>query len=734
MTKTAADIYRYKFDPNSDVAAANVLRFVGHNRDVLEIGAGPGSISRPLVEVNGCRLTAVEIDPASGEILQQFCELVIPLDLNDPSWPEALGARRFDNVVIADVLEHLYDPWGNLSRAAKLLNDKGSVIVSLPHAGHATVLGCLLGNDFEYRDSGLLDRTHIRFFGMRNIQDLFEGAELKIIDFAYVILKPEETEFASRWADLPSWTKPALESGDFSDVYQVVIRAEPIDRRPATQGKRLLDHAAPRAHKLKYVAFYLPQFYPIPENDAWWGKGFTEWTNTIKARPLFPGHYQPHVPADLGYYDLRERDVQRKQIAIAKQYGIDAFCFHYYWFNGRRLLDKPVDEFLSDEKADIEFCLCWANENWTRKWDASEHEILIAQDYSPTSDIKFIESLIPYFQDRRYLRVGGAPVLVVYRPQHMPNARETASRWRDYCRAHGIGEIHLVAALTHGNRDFEQFGYDAGVEFPPHNVQVRNLADKILSETPPSYVVAYGDVTSQFIACDYTKRRVYRTVFPSWDNTARVQERALVVLDGTPENYKRWLYASSCKTVDERLPNDRLLFINAWNEWAEGCHLEPDQRYGRGFLEATLQVKTEKSYINSTKHQNVEELLREATELKKKPKPLRRAKAFGLFLRAGRLLRASQREHEVILRKVRDSGLFDAKYYLEHNEDVRVSGVDPLSHFIEHGVYELRNPSHFFDVKLYLLSNPDVRAARVNPLLHYIEHGQKEGRRPHPER
>src|SRR3984893_17230292 len=645
---SSVDIYRYKFDPNSDVAAANVLRFVGHNRDVLEIGAGVGSISRPLVEVNGCRLTAVEIDPGSGEILKQFCELVIPLDLNDPSWPEALGARRFDNVVIADVLEHLYDPWGNLSRAAKLLNDKGSVVVSLPHAGHATVLGCLFGNDFEYRDWCLLDRTHIRFFGMKNIQDLFEGAGLKIIAFAYAVLEPEETEFASRWAELPSWTKAALESGDFSDVYQVVIQAEPIDRRPARQGKRLLDYAAPRAHKLKYVAFYLPQFYPIPENDAWWGKNFTEWTNTSKARPLFPDHYQPHVPADLGYYDLRVRDVQRKQIAIAKQYGIDAFCFYYYWFNGRRLLDRPLDEFLLDDKADIEFCLCWTNENWTRKWDASdasENEILIAQDYSLTSDIKFIESLIPYFQDRRYLRVGGAPVLVVYGPQHMPNARQTASRWRDYCRALGIGEIHLVAALTYGNKDFEQFGYDAGVEFPPHNLEVGNLADKILSEAPLRYVVAYGDVASQFIECDYAKRRVYRTVFPSWDNSARVQERGVVVLDGTAKNYERWLYASSGKTVDELLSNDRLLFINAWNEWAEGCSLEPDQRYGRGFLEATLRVKSEKSFINSAKlegWQNVE-LLREATELKKQPKPLRRAEAFRLFLR-GKLLRASQRE------------------------------------------------------------------------------------------
>jgi len=188
-----------------------------------------------------------------------------------------------------------------------------------------------------------------------------------------------------------------------------------------------LSQALPSTLPATLVAFYLPQFHTFPENDAWWGKGFTEWTNATKARPLFDGHYQPHLPSN-GFYDLRDRHVQHQQIREAKAHGIDAFCFHYYWFGGRRLLERPVDEFLSDKKADIEFCLCWANENWTRAWDASEREILIEQTYSPKNDIDFIESLLPFFRDRRYLRVDGKPLLVVYRPQQIPEPAATVRR------------------------------------------------------------------------------------------------------------------------------------------------------------------------------------------------------------------------------------------------------------------------------------------------------------------
>lgn len=603
QTRSSADIYQYSFDPNSDSAGANVLRLVGHNKSVLELGAGPGSIARLLVEINKCNVTAVERDGACAALLKNFCSNVHQLDLNEPEWPKIFEGRQFENIVIADVLEHLHDPWATLERALPLLRDDGSFVVSLPHVGHASVMACLLDNDFEYRDCGLLDRTHIRFFGIKNIQLLFEEAGLKIADFAFVVRKPEQTEFAKRWATLPSHTKTMLQSADFGNVFQVVLRAERNQLRPTVPGKVLLDHSPTRHHhNLKFIAFYLPQFHPIPENDEWWGEGFTEWTNTSKAQPLFPGHYQPHVPSDLGFYDLRLREVQHEQIAMARQYGIDAFCFHYYWFNGRRLLERPVEEFLKDEKADIEFCLCWANESWSRRWNGSEDDLLIKQEYSLESDVDFINSVIPYFKDRRYLRIDDKPALVVYRPQQIPTPERAAQRWRDRCREAGIGEIHLIAALTFDNSvkrpDFliEELGYDSGVEFPPHGRIAPNISKRLLGDVNVGpQIIDYSDLANQYLALDHSQRRVFRGVVPSWDNTPRRKELSLVLLNADPDKYERWLHEAALKTILERLPSERLVFINAWNEWAEGCHLEPDQRFGKGFLEATSRVKLWKS-------------------------------------------------------------------------------------------------------------------------------------------
>ena len=343
---------------------------------------------------------------------------------------------------------------------------------------------------------------------------------------------------------------------------------------------------------LKYIAFYLPQFHPVPENDSAWGKGFTEWVNVTKATPLFEGHYQPHLPTDLGFYDLRLREVQHQQIDYAKRYGIDAFCFHYYWFEGRRVLERPVEDFLADPAADIEFCLCWANENWTRRWDGHEDDVLIRQTYSPSDDLAFIEALLPYFRDPRYVRIDGAPVLLIYFPQKLPDAPATVARWRQVCREQGIGEIHLVAALTHGNWEFESLGFDAGMEFPPHDPRVSDYKHRLDLFHPVVGAVAwFGDVANRYLSHDYRERLVYRGVFPSWDNSARVQGRGTIVLDGTPENYALWLHRATALTLQERPPSQQLVFINAWNEWAEGCHLEPDRRYGLNFLEATRRVK-----------------------------------------------------------------------------------------------------------------------------------------------
>lgn len=341
----------------------------------------------------------------------------------------------------------------------------------------------------------------------------------------------------------------------------------------------------------RLIAFYLTQFHPTPENDLWWGKGFTEWTNVTKARQLFEGHRQPQLPSDFGFYDLRVRETRNEQIKVAKQYGIDGFCYYYYWFSGKRLLNLPLDDMLSDPESDMPFCLCWANERWTRRWDAADHEVLIAQKYLADDDLNFIKSLVPFFENNRYIRVDDKPFLIVYRPQRLPDARKSAMVWRNYCRTIGLGEIHICAALTHGNEDYDKFGFDSGVEFPPHNLKSSNINHEIkFHNTFRGNVMQYATIAQSYLDRSYGGSRIFRTVFPSWDNTARTKERALVVYNSVPENYEYWL--SSTIDISQQTNKGELVFINAWNEWAEGCHLEPDQWFSHGFLQATLNAKS----------------------------------------------------------------------------------------------------------------------------------------------
>jgi lipopolysaccharide biosynthesis protein len=348
--------------------------------------------------------------------------------------------------------------------------------------------------------------------------------------------------------------------------------------------------------KVKLIAFYLPQFHPIPENDEWWGKGFTEWTNVTKAEPLFEGHLQPHLPADMGFYDLRVPEVMQEQAKLAKAHGINGFCYHYYWFSGKRLLERPLDAMLKNPAVDMPFCLCWANENWTRRWDGDNKKVLIAQKYRPEDDVAFIDDLLPYFKDARYIRLDGAPLLVIYAPQHVPDLRRMTEVWRQHCRDRGVGDIHLCAALVHGNKT-KPDGFDSAVDFPPHNsgASPRNASIKFREKYELSFcgnVLEYQDIARTFLGRSYAGQQHFRTVFPSWDNTARTGERANVVINSSPENYEVWLSRSMQKAAEELPETKRIVFINAWNEWAEGCHLEPDRRYGRAYLEATQRARS----------------------------------------------------------------------------------------------------------------------------------------------
>ena len=346
---------------------------------------------------------------------------------------------------------------------------------------------------------------------------------------------------------------------------------------------------------MRAIAFYLPQFHPIPENDRWWGKGFSEWTNVTRARPNFAGHYQPQLPSDFGFYDLRVPETLEQQAAVAHDHGIHGFCYYYYWFAGKRLLERPVETMRATRRPAFPYCLCWANENWTRRWDGADGEVLIAQNPSRADDERFIRDLLPHLRDARYIRVDGRPLIIVYRIGMLPQPRATAARWREVCRAEGVGELYLCAAKTYDTGDPALYGFDALVEFPPHGITVLPVNASV-EITNPEFEGAIYDyrelVQQQRLARSASAYVIHPTVMPGWDNTARRPNQANIFINATPEIYELWLRDVVARVVERHPPQERLVFINAWNEWAEGAHLEPDQRFGTQYLRATARALT----------------------------------------------------------------------------------------------------------------------------------------------
>lgn len=344
----------------------------------------------------------------------------------------------------------------------------------------------------------------------------------------------------------------------------------------------------PAARPVRVVAFYLPQFHPIPENDAWWGEGFTEWTNVRRGRPLYEGHHQPHVPGDLGYYDLMATPLTMpRQVQMARQHGVDAFCFYVYWFAGHRLLEGPVERFLADPSLDIQFCVCWANENWTRTWDGDERTGLMVQQHSAEDDIAFIDAMAPALLDPRAIRVGGRPLLLVYRPGLLPDPVATAQRWRARCREQGIGEIALAYVRGFETPLPEHIGFDFSVEFPPANSGIPDLTGTFPVDPPfVGKVYDLGAVAARESLLP-AEPGLWRGVCPSWDNTARRPDSGGIMVGSTPELFRSWLVRAGSDTIRRFAdPSERLVWVNAWNEWAEGAHLEPDAEFGYQWLHA----------------------------------------------------------------------------------------------------------------------------------------------------
>jgi len=357
--------------------------------------------------------------------------------------------------------------------------------------------------------------------------------------------------------------------------------------------KKKLSPSTLANNKDKVIAYYLPQFHPFEENNLWWGKGFTEWTNVTKAKALATNHQQPRVPTDFGFYDLRLKENISEQIALAKQIGVESFCLYYYWFNGTVLMDTPIELIYNNRELDTEYCICWANENWTRAWDGQDKEVLIEQTYSDEDDIDFISHVAKYFKDSRYTCVNGKPLLIIYRPSIFPDMKVTLKRWREWCLDNGVGEIHAVM-VQFEDTDPNKYGFDAAVEFPPHQVGSQNVAEfmKFNSNFQGS-VHDYNGMVSNGLNKTDEGYITYKGVTMSWDNTARRQERASFFVNTTPQRTERWLGGiSQCYDNDERDHNNRLIFVNAWNEWAEGTYLEPDAHNGYGYANSVANLKS----------------------------------------------------------------------------------------------------------------------------------------------
>ena len=356
--------------------------------------------------------------------------------------------------------------------------------------------------------------------------------------------------------------------------------------------------------KIKPIAIYLPQFHPIPENDEWWGKGFTEWTNVTKAQPRFEGHYQPHLPSDLGFYDLRLEEARLAQEELAKNFGIYGFCYYHYWFNGKRMLYEPLDRKLKNPKEDLPFMMCWANENWTRTWDGLDKEILLKQEYGFDDDLKHIEYLIPYFKDERYIKVKGKPIFIIYKPNLFPDIEKTISIWRMAVKDAGFSDLYIGFAQNEGNEFMPHInGFDFAFQFQPNSncpagtAYPRTFFQKVMRKIKKelgikvkelNYFIDYSSYMGKQMRSLY-KEDVYPGITPMWDNSARRKDNNLILYDSTPEKYKTWLYFIKENYNWESVP-ENFLFINAWNEWAEGNHLEPCQKWGTKYLEATQEV------------------------------------------------------------------------------------------------------------------------------------------------
>lgn len=350
--------------------------------------------------------------------------------------------------------------------------------------------------------------------------------------------------------------------------------------------------------KARVIAFYLPQYFPIPENDLWHGKGFTEWTNVTKAKPLFKGHYQPILPSELGFYDLRVPETREAQAELAKEHGVEAFCYWHYWFgDGKRILDRPFREVQESGEPDFPFCLAWANASWTGIWYGMGDNSLLEQRYlGEKDDEKHFYSLLDAFKDPRYLKVDGKPLLFIYAPLDHPYMQDFITLWQRLARREGLGGIYFVGATR---QDENLPGFDGTAQIDPFESPKQSKFNKLISLIKkrllnyPRRIIEYNDVI-EFLKRKTLRENEFPVITPNWDNTARSGNRGSVIVNSNPQKFDLML-KNTLKKLENRDLDKKIIFVEAWNEWAEGNYLEPDIKYGRGFLEVVKKNILEES-------------------------------------------------------------------------------------------------------------------------------------------
>lgn len=350
-----------------------------------------------------------------------------------------------------------------------------------------------------------------------------------------------------------------------------------------------------RDRSVRFVALYLPQFHPVAENDKWWGPGFTEWRHVANAKPLFPGHRQPRVPADLGYYDLRVPETRNAQADLAKSAGIESFCYYHYWFGDRIILERPFQEVLKSGEPRHGFCLCWANESWSGIWHGQSQNILIRQNYGDTSEWdRHFYFVLPAFLDQRYTKVGGRPLFAVYRPQDLPKPQAFTDRWQELAIKEGLPGVHFVGMANHSKLkvpacfDAETRHNLAGATFDLRNPMVRMKRLLRSFSGRPRHVYGYADVLDDILNSLEINEDAYPCLIHDWDNSPRVGSRALILQGASPRLFAK-VMRKAVAIVHRKPFDERIIFLKSWNEWAESNYLEPDLDFGHGYLEVIRQ-------------------------------------------------------------------------------------------------------------------------------------------------